>query len=297
MKKKKIGLFGSQFGKDFFPVFQSLSSKLVNSNCEIYIWHPFFGFLQKENLIPQGIKSTFTSPYDLPEGLDFMICIGGDGTFLEAVSIVRDTPVPLAGINSGRLGFLTDIAPDSVENAIDSIFHGKYIIEQRSLLEVGIENGAFPDFSGALNEVTIHKRDSASMINIHVWLDDLFLNKYWADGLIISTPTGSTAYSLSAGGPIIVPDANIFAITPIAPHNLTVRPIVVPDTRKIRLRVESRSSKFLVSLDHRSSVFDCETEITLRKSDYSIRLLRLSGNDFFSTLRGKLMWGADKRNL
>ncbi|MDP4206237.1 MAG: NAD kinase, partial [Bacteroidota bacterium] len=221
---------------------------------------------------------------------------GGDGTFLEAASLVHDTGLPIVGINSGRLGFLADISQSEIGFALEQILDGKYLIEERSLVEIIEPEGKFGNCNYALNEVTFHKMDSSSMITIHAYLNNVYLNTYWADGLIISTPTGSTAYSLSVGGPIVSPDSSIFILSPIASHNLTVRPFVIPDHNELMFEIEGRGEHFLTSLDSRSSVMTVNTRIRLRKADFKLRVIKLREHDFYSTLRNKLMWGADKRN-
>lgn len=239
----------------------------------------------------------FSQHSDLDKNVDYFFSIGGDGTFLDAVTLVQDSGVPIVGVNSGRLGFMADIARDEIPAAISNILEGNYSIEERTLLKVQTEsNGLFKDFNYGLNEFTVHKKDSASMITIHTYIDGEYLNSYWADGLIISTPTGSTAYSLSVGGPILIPNTQNFVISPISPHNLTVRPIVVPNYQEITLKVEGRSDSYLASLDSRSVSFEALNELKISKADFKIKVLKLKSHSFYSTLRNKLMWGVDKRN-
>jgi len=226
-----------------------------------------------------------------------MLSLGGDGTYLEAVTYVRDRAIPVAGINIGRLGFLAAIGQDEITTAVDSILQGFFDIEERALIRVETGQPLFGDFNFALNEITVHKRDDASMITIHVWLDGRFLNSYWADGLIVATPTGSTAYSLSVGGPLVLPGTGTFLLSPIAPHNLTARPLVYKDTMTLTLRMEGRSGKVLVSADSRSVVVEDHVELKISRAPFNILIPRLKNHDFYQTLRGKLMWGADKRNL
>ncbi|WP_372644489.1 NAD kinase, partial [Ancylomarina sp.] len=217
--------------------------------------------------------------------------------FLDAVTVVQDSGIPIVGVNSGRLGFMADIAREEIPAAISDIFEGNYSIEERTLLKVQTkDNGLFKDFNYALNEFTVHKKDSASMITIHTYIDGEYLNSYWADGLIIATPTGSTAYSLSVGGPILIPNTQNFVISPISPHNLTVRPIVLPNHQEITLKVEGRSDSYLASLDSRSVSFEALNELKISKADFKIKVLKLKTHSFYSTLRNKLMWGVDKRN-
>ncbi len=279
----------------FRPVAETLFNRLRSNNVAISIYKPFYEFLRdKADLDPRPEK-LFSSNRDLDRQNQFMFTIGGDGTILETISVVRDTGIPVLGINSGKLGFLASISAGKTDMAIDALLSGKFSLEKRSMLKLDPSAGVFGDFPYALNEFTIQKKD-ASMITIQAWLDNDFLNSYWADGLIISTPTGSTAYSLSVGGPLLTPDTRGLIISPIAPHNLTVRPIVIPDSNSVRLKVSSRSGDFLLSMDYRSALFPANTEIVLRRSEFEISLVRLDDQDFYTTLRNKLMWGADKRN-
>jgi len=292
---KKIALYGKQVPSEFRNSIDCILDWVKKQGIDVIMYHPFF-----EHLLQSGIngriKSTFTGYNDIPDALEAMLCIGGDGTFLEAVSVVREKNIPLVGVHTGRLGFLANITVDELPQALEMLTLHSYDIEKRTLLQICSPHFTFPDFGCALNEFTVYKRDSSSMITIHTLINGKHLNTYWADGLIISTPTGSTAYSMSMGGPIITPDSSNFIITPIAPHTLTVRPIVVPDEAEITLRVESRSGNCMVSLDHRSCNMDTGIELVLKKAPFTISTIRLHHQDFFTTLRQKLMWGADKRN-
>ncbi len=279
----------------FRPVAETLFNRLRNNNVAISIYKPFYEFLRDKADLDPHPEKLFSSNRDLDRQNQFMFTIGGDGTILETISVVRDTGIPVLGINSGKLGFLASISAGKTDMAIDALLSGKFSLEKRSMLKLDPSAGVFGDFPYALNEFTIQKKD-ASMITIQAWLDNDFLNSYWADGLIISTPTGSTAYSLSVGGPLLTPDTRGLVISPIAPHNLTVRPIVIPDSNSVRLKVNSRSGDFLLSMDYRSALFPANTEIVLRRSEFDISLVRLDDQDFYTTLRNKLMWGADKRN-
>ncbi len=291
----KIAIFGKVFSEKFCSAIKELFAELSKTKVELYLYRPFFEFISKIPNLSPAVAGLFSNHEDINKTVDLMIVIGGDGTFLESVAIIRNSGIPLVGINSGRLGFLANISEGNISTTIRDILNGYYTFEQRTLIELDTPN-LFGDFNIGLNELTIHKKDSSSMITIHTYLDDDYLNSYWADGLIIATPTGSTAYSLSAGGPIVVPNSQNFIIAPIAPHNLTVRPIVVPDNRTIRLKVEGRSPEFLASLDYRSVSFKPETELVVRKANYKINMLKFGTQTFFSTLRNKLMWGADRRN-
>ena len=292
----KIAIYGSVFHSSFNQYVTGLFDILYKKNISITIDKKFYNYLKDEVNIKPDVDEFYTGYKDLCDDVDFMVCIGGDGTFLETVSIVRDKGIPILGINSGRLGFLTYVAKEDIPKAIDDLIAGKYSLENRSLIELKSSNNMFPDFNYALNEVTIHKSDSSSMVKIHAYLNGEYLNCYWADGLIVSTPTGSTAYSLSVGGPIVVPDSENFIISPIAPHNLTVRPIVLPDDITLTFRVEGRSINFLASLDSKSEIFDSSVELTVKKANFFIKLVNFDDHNFFSTLRSKLMWGMDKRN-
>jgi len=226
---------------------------------------------------------------------DLLISIGGDGTILDTLMIVHDTGVPVLGINTGRMGFLAAITPDNVEKAIDAYMKGAFVIDERSVLELQMSEELF-SFKYALNDFVISKKDSSSMIKVHTYLNGEYFNSYWADGLICSTPTGSTGYNLSCGGAILHPKSESFAITPIAPHNLNVRPFVIPDDHILAFEVEGRSKAFLASLDARSISFTPNIQIAIKRAGFNFNLARLKGENFMSTLRTKMMWGVDVRN-
>jgi len=291
----EVAIFGKSFGKVFYDNCRQLFDYLLQKNTKVYIYKPFYDFLLQEVRMTPEISGFFQHPRDLPP-VDMLFSIGGDGTFLEAVTYVRNKGIPIVGINSGRLGFLADISPDELPAALKEMEEGRYQIKKLSLLELMAPKNLTGEFGFALNELAVHKRDSSSMITIHVYLNEEFLNSYWADGLIVSTPTGSTAYSLSVGGPIMHPESMGLIITPIAPHNLTVRPLVVPDHMELSLKVESRGGNFLASLDSRSVVVDENTELKVSKAHFPIHMVERENQSFYSTLRNKLMWGADKRN-
>ncbi|PKP17718.1 MAG: NAD kinase [Bacteroidetes bacterium HGW-Bacteroidetes-21] len=294
---KKIAFYGRNIPDDFKSSMTIMLQWIKSNKLETYVYHSFFESLHQLGFTEEmKVKSTFTGHQDMPKGLDAVFCIGGDGTFLEAVSLVKDAGIPLIGINSGRLGFLANITIDELPTALDLIQEGEFVIEERSLLQLKSDQFSFPGYDSALNEFTVYKRDSSSMISIKTSINGVYLNTYWADGLIISTPTGSTAYSLSVGGPILAPDSNVFVLSPIAPHNMTVRPLVVSNESEITLIVESRSGNCMVSLDHHSCTIDSGIELHIRKADYKINMIRLKNQNFYNTLRQKLMWGADKRN-
>jgi len=229
------------------------------------------------------------------DDLDLFIGLGGDGTFLDTVSMIGRSEVPVLGINLGRLGFLSTVRLEEVDQALDGLRNGRYSLQDRTLLEVTDHTELLGNANFALNEVSIHKRDSASMIAIHVHLGNDFLNTYWADGLIIATPTGSTAYSLSCGGPVVYPTSNALVINPISPHNLNVRPFVVPDHYTIRLQLIARSDRCLLNLDSRSVAIDGQSSVTIRRAPFAVKMVQLEGQDFLHTLRTKLNWGVDLR--
>lgn len=293
--QKKIFLFGREFEEGFRDSLVHLVQQFRNSGFDILVFGPFYDFIKTWNSEFRA-DGFFYMHKDLIDTEGIMFSIGGDGTFLEAVTLVRDLPIPLAGINSGRLGFLADISREEVPYAVQSVLEDQVRIDERSLLQIVSKEPVFDDFNFALNEVTVHKRDDSSMIKIVAYLDGQFLNNYWADGLIIATPTGSTAYSLSAGGPLVLPDSRNFVLSPIAPHNLTVRPLVYKDSMMLTLQFESRSGNLLVSADSRSTVIEDRLELTIRLAPFSIKTIRLIDHNFYHTLRTKLMWGADRRN-
>ena len=233
----------------------------------------------------------------LDSSIDMLLSIGGDGTMLDAVPLVGDTGIPMLGINMGRLGFLSSVAKEEIPQAIQQILEGRFTTESRTLLELVSPQGVFDDaVNYALNEINIIRNPEHSLLTIKVFVNDVFLNTYWGDGILMATPTGSTAYSLSAGGPILTPDSHSFVITPIAAHNLTVRPIVIPDDSVVRIQVEGREKKFVFSMDSRVCALDTSVELVVRKADFCINTVRMEGADFFSTIRNKLMWGKDNRN-
>lgn len=290
-----IAIFGNPYPEHFTKYIQHLIKKLENEHIKIIIEESFKTFLKKN--IRFSIKiDTFNSYESLIDNADFLLSIGGDGTLLNSVTFVRRLDIPIMGINTGRLGFISSISTGEIDDAINDIIKGNYVVDERALLELHTENKLFKEKNFALNEVAISKKDTSSMIKIDAYVDDEFLNTYWADGLVVSTPTGSTGYSLSCGGPIIMPGTNNIIITPNAPHNLNVRPIVINDNSVVKLKVEDRDQLALVSLDSRSRAFDSDTELIIKKADFKIKLIRPQNNSFTSTIRNKLMWGLDKRS-
>ena len=246
-----------------------------------------------------GLKDsyqTFSSFADIKSGIDLFISLGGDGTFLKSVGYIRDSGVPILGINTGRLGFLSNISKDDIEVTLEAIDLKKYDFQLRSLLRVNTPEDIFGTENFALNELTIQKRDTSTMITVHASLDDKYLNSYWADGLIVSTPTGSTAYNLSCGGPIITPGCQVHILTPIAAHNLNVRPVVVPDHLPIKLSIEGRDRSYLISLDGNSKTIKQGEEIIIKKAEFMINVIKFEHNNFLDPIRNTMFWGIDKRN-
>lgn len=291
----RVAIYGKNISSQSHRSFKELLDTLAASGFDVIIYSSFFEFLSQNTTISLLDVNQFTD-YTHLIGVDFLISFGGDGTFLEAVTLVRTSNIPIVGINSGRLGFLASIHQDEIIGAIEEIANNQYEVRHLSLLEVKADNIEFDSFPFALNELAIHKRDSSSMITVHAHINGEFLNSYWADGLIIATPTGSTAYSLSVGGPIVHPSSESFIINAIAPHNLNVRPLIIPGDRVLTLRVEGRGDSFLGSLDSRSFVFNQSVEIQIKQADFKIKVIELNSHSFYATLRNKLMWGADRRN-
>ena len=291
----KIALFGTNFSENFNKYIQHLVHKLESEKVEIFIEESFLEYVTNRLRFKNEV-ATFNSHEDLKDKVDILFSIGGDGTLLNAVSYIRNSNIPILGINTGRLGFISSVAPDQIEQAVNDVLNKNYKTNRRTLLTLNTSNNLFKNKNFALNEVAIVKKDTSSMIKIEAYVDDEFLNTYWADGLIVSTPTGSTGYSLSCGGPIIAPGTNNIIITPIAQHNLNVRPIVINHNSTIKLKVEDRDQLALVSLDSCSRAFDSSVELTIKKASFKINLIEPQNNSFISTVRQKLMWGIDKRN-
>jgi NAD+ kinase len=292
----KVAVFGTSVSDEFISVIREFFSFLKKNKIEVQLYKPFYSFLVEKLGVTPYYNSFFSSYSDFEENNEFIFSVGGDGTFLHTLLNIRNFDVPVVGVNSGRLGFLADISQEQMQDALTNIFNRNYSIIDRSMLQVEFEGRKNIDFNYALNEMTVLKSATSSMINISAYLDKELLNNYWADGLIIATPTGSTAYSLSVGGPILTPDSENFVITPLAPHNLTVRPLVVPDKYSIKLKVEGRGAHYLTSLDFRSFSVGFSTTITVKKAGFKLKTLQLPDQAFFNTLRNKLMWGMDRRN-
>ncbi len=261
----------------------------------IVVYSPYLAFLNN-TFNKQYELQTFTNSEQLIAKADYVISLGGDGTMLETLEFVRNSGIPVLGVNTGRLGFLATVSKEDFVKAILLLTKEKFTLDKRELIELENSSNKFNQINYALNEFTIHKKESGAMINVDTYVDDIFLNSYFADGLIVATPTGSTAYSLSCGGPIMVPDSENFIITPIAPHNLNVRPIVISNHKKISFKVSGRSDSFIVTLDSRSQIFKNNSELIINKADFRFNMINLEGQHFFETLRNKLFWGLDKRN-
>jgi NAD+ kinase len=274
---------------------QLFFDELFLHKIEPVIFHDFFEQIKGSITLPAGTK-TFSISEDLTEDTEFIISLGGDGTLLDTITLVRDKKISIVGVNFGRLGFLASIGREEVQKAVKAIAQRTYVTDTRTLIHIDADIPLFGNVPYALNEFSIHKRDVASMIKIHTYVNGEFLNTYWADGLIVATPTGSTGYSLSCNGPVVFPDSGSFVITPVAPHNLNVRPIVVPDNNIISFEIESRSDQIICALDSRREIISKNVQLAVRKESFEVSLVRLSENNFLQTLRNKLTWGLDKRN-
>lgn len=291
----KIAVFGKTFSGERVPFFRMLMDSLLKYNVRLIMYKPYFELIKSYLTLPENIEF-FDSHLNLPSDTDIIFSVGGDGTLLDTLPIVRDSGIPVLGINMGRLGFLSSVSRQEVSQAVDAIFLNRYTLENRSLLLLEQPIGLFDELNYALNEVTVFRKEATSLIVIQVFVDEVFVNAYWADGLIIATPTGSTAYSLSAGGPIIVPEASNFVITPIATHNLSVRPIVIPDKSTIRLKVVGRHLQFTLSMDSRMCFVDQQSDLIIKKAPFGMNLVKMEDKSFFGTIREKLLWGLDVRN-
>mgnify|MGYP002541443882 CR=1 FL=1 len=288
----KFAIFGNTYQAKKSTHVETLFSILKEYKDELYLCREFYNFLTKDLHMHIEVNGLFDhSNFDA----DMVISVGGDGTFLKAASRVGNKNIPILGINTGRLGFLADVSPAEMEATFKEIHELKYRVEERSVLNIACDGQPLKGYPYALNDIAVLKRDSSSMIAVHTYINGAYLTTYQADGLVIATPTGSTAYSLSVGGPIIVPHSATVAITPVAPHSLNVRPIVIRDDWEIKLEVESRSHNFLVAIDGRSESCNEGSHLIIRKADYSIKVVKRFDHIFFDTLRTKMMWGADKR--
>ena len=292
----KIAIYILKYNEKAKSALLTLTNFLENKKVEIHIEHSIY---RKVINLPdfESIRPKLFSYTKLDISFDFLISMGGDGTILRAITQVKDLEIPIVGINTGNLGFLSNIKVDSIENALDKILKSEYKISNRCLLSIEADSNQIKfDLDFALNEIAVGRKNTTSMISIKTWLDDEYLTSYWADGLIISTPTGSTGYSLSCGGPVIMPESESLVLTPIAPHNLNARPLVIPAKHKISLKISGRENEYLVSLDSRINSLKNSTTITIKKAPYFVKMIELDGGSFIETLRKKLLWGVDQRN-
>lgn len=291
----KIAIFSKSLPEDNLVYVNKIIKLLEAKGCSIVISEMFYQKFS-ERLDSKNSLQTFNSHEDLAKDIDYLFSIGGDGTMLDTIAFVRDSGVPIMGINLGRMGFLSSISRERIETAIDNLFDKKYKIDERALVRLQTNDHLFGDMNYALNEVSVYRKSPQSMLKIETYVDDEFLNYYWADGLIVATPTGSTAYSLSNGGPIVLPASRNFVITPIATHNLTVRPVVIPDSSEIRIKVVGRVKEFYVNLDSRFILVDSSVELVVTREKFNINLVKLEDESYFKTIRDKLLWGLDIRN-
>ena len=291
----KIAIYSRGIENDQHKDIETFMDELKTYNVEPVFFQDFFNqFYSAVNM--KGKYSTFNAAEDLDDSFDFMISLGGDGTLLDTVTFIQDKGIPVLGINYGRLGFLATIGKEDLASAIKALVDSTYVLDKRTLIHLDADLPLFGNAPFALNELVLHKKDTSSLIKIHTYLNGEFLNTYWADGLIVATPTGSTGYSLSCNGPVVFPDSGNFVITPVAPHNLNIRPIVVPDNNIISFEIESRTDGFLCSMDSRREIVPKEVQLAVKKEKFLINLVRLNENNFLQTLRNKLSWGLDKRN-
>lgn len=291
----RIALYGKTFGCDYDRLMRDVLAILRENNVEITVYKPFW-----EN-IGQCFDEIddyqcFETAEELKDNVDMLFSFGGDGTILDSVPLICDSGIPVLGINTGNLGFLASVSTKETCDAVRKILSGDYAIESRTMLQIEDENNIFNGINYSLNEISICRKDNGSLIVVNVFIDDVFLNTYWADGVLIATPTGSTAYSMSVGGPIMTPNTDSFLITPVAAHNLSVRPLVIPDRSTIRIKVDGRCDIFALGLDSRIFFVNKSMEIVIKKTDFSFNMVKLPEKEFFGTIRNKLLWGNDVRN-
>jgi NAD+ kinase len=291
----KIAIYGRPFNDTaVIPYIQQVFESLTSHNAEIYVHQQLDEYLKDSHL--KASYQVLPSGFAIEGFIDLFLTLGGDGTLLDMVTLVRDSAIPIIGINFGRLGFLASINKNDIAGAIHAVVNKQFTLDSRELISISSDNEIFGDDNFALNDITIHKRHDSAMITAHVWLNGEFLNSYWGDGIIISTATGSTAYSLSCGGPIIYPDSDTMVLTPVAPHNLNVRPIVLPGNSTLAFDVECRGGNYIVSCDSRTAAVDKMIRFQVKKAGFRLNLIRLSNESYLSTLRNKLLWGLDARN-
>ena len=288
----KVAIFGQYYQNDTRPIIKDIFVFFNRNNVELVIEENFLEILHDEKIVEKQYK-TFASRADLDNSFDILISIGGDGTILRAATFVSNSGIPILGVNAGRLGFLAKVQKENIELFLKIVLEKKYTISERTLLSMECPE---LDINFAMNEIAVSRKATTSMITIETFLNGEYLNSYWADGLIISTPTGSTGYSLSCGGPILTPDVKGLVITPIAPHNLNARPLVIPDDTEIKLKVSGREEEYLVSLDSRITTISNNSELLIKKTPFKIKMVEIPEETFLKTLRAKLLWGEDKRN-
>jgi NAD+ kinase len=292
----KVAIFGQYYQNDTRPIIKDIFVFFNRNHVELVIEEKFLKILYEEKIVEKQYN-TFTSHKDLDNSFDILISIGGDGTILRAATFVRDSGIPILGVNAGRLGFLAKVQKENIALFLQIVLEKKYTISERTLLTIDCyPNEADIGINFAMNEISVSRKDTTSMITIETYLNDEYLNSYWADGLIISTPTGSTGYSLSCGGPILTPQVKGLVITPIAPHNLNARPLVIPDDLEIKLKISGREEQYLVSLDSRITLVNNNSELKIKKTPFQINMVEIPDETFLKTLRNKLLWGEDKRN-
>lgn len=293
----KVAIYGQYYQNSTEPIIRDIFYFFKRHGVEMVIEAEFLQILYDKDIVGNAYN-TFSSYAELNSGFDMMISIGGDGTMLRAATLVRDSGIPILGVNAGRLGFLASVPKENITNFLQFVIDRNFTISQRTLLglKCSPRNAALENLNFAMNEISVSRKDTTSMITIETWLNGEFLNSYWADGLIIATPTGSTGYSLSCGGPILTPDAKSLVITPIAPHNLTARPLVIPDKTEVRLKVSGREPQYLVSLDSRITSVGNDAILTIKKTPFRINMVEIPDETFLRTLRKKLLWGEDRRN-
>ncbi len=294
----RIAIFGKYFKEERYSEVQAFFHKLEEKQIYFAVYRKYLDDCLRNGVHLPANLPTFNNHEEFVKGnFDFLFSIGGDGTILNCIEIMQERPIPIIGINTGRLGFLAGVAAADAPEILDELEKGRYTLDKRTLLELVSNKPLFGGVKYALNDFVLHKKDSSSMITIHTFINGEFLNSYWSDGLIISTSTGSTGYNLSCGGPILYPSSQSFVITPIAPHNLNVRPIIISDQNVISFEIEGRSSSFLITLDSRSESIDNNTQLAIKKASFEICLLRFNGDNYLRTLREKLLWGHDNRNF
>lgn len=293
----KFAIYGQYYQNDTRPIIRDIFVFLNKNDVELVIETEFLKVLYQEDILKKEYK-TFSSHADLDASFDMLLSIGGDGSILRAVTYVRNTGIPILGVNAGRLGFLAKVQKENIEVFMQQVLNKKYTLSRRTLvsLETSPKNNSIKEINFALNEISISRKDTTSMITLETYLNGEFLTSYWADGLIISTPTGSTGYSLSCGGPVLTPDVKSLVITPIAPHNLNARPLVIPDKTEIKIKVSGREQNYLVSLDSRIATLSNNTILTIKRTPFKINMVEIEKETFLNTLRNKLLWGEDKRN-